>query len=830
MATTDGARDIGHAEAGHSMKKQVSKIKLPEQGTTLSKRVQAALKQFDVNHDDYLDVNEVTALVEHMVRQEQNNKRLVIAISVLGVFTCLLLGGVFGLVWAVVAALKDNEVHDSGVMTKKGDDTVVVQTAAYEYGVRTDYLAARNTANGSVTGTPLRTAQHTGVRLSWSPLLGTETLMQMNYLVVNAGAGANGTEVLLKVLGVARVMDLTARWGSVVKVMTHVGTISLYDKDDIRFDTSVSTVFEDMGLPTTTMPSGHRRLLAGGNDKDAGASADALVNNVPEDDVIDPKFASFKGLGNNKDRVRDKANKGKALLDKADTGNKGAEAAIMAAYADWKATYDAVDGTKLSRGKSEAARYASFRRAMREVFDLNGGPAAWVSDMNALADMDTGELASIWALAANEEANKANGPPMREGGKGEPAVAADPPGAPGRRSALDTSVTGGVMEGGAGKSRKLLQGAKDWVAEGKVGAVRDQGACGCCYSFAAAGVVESAYLIAYNKGPNDVRLSYAQAAFCCGSKYKDEYAAKGLAGMCSSAGNCNGGSMNHVMNYAALAGLSDESSTWGLTDANFKSLSMVAPGCPSGTFPNMMSPTDAQNKVQLDRGAVAYNAGTGKAYTEAQLMAAVDNGPVAISLNVASDFSRYGSAIYDGVCTTAGNHAVVIVGYNVAEGYWLVRNSWGVGWGENGYIKIRMIGDGLGKCGMYQWVYGFENKFKVALGNPPNAPPKTCTGVVPAGWVLNQGVDYNNPADDISGWYAVGTVQNPDFAKAVWLCTTYLAAKNCTSVTLQKWSGDTLLAYANKGVPVINYRTASINEQYHGCTGLLTMGQVQSVL
>ena len=47
----------------------------------------------------------------------------------------------------------------------------------------------------------------------------------------------------------------------------------------------------------------------------------------------------------------------------------------------------------------------------------------------------------------------------------------------------------------------------------------------------------------------------------------------------------------------------------------------------------------------------------------------------------------------DASCSTAKtvNHAVVVVGYGTQSGqnYWLVRNSWGTGWGESGYIKMR---------------------------------------------------------------------------------------------------------------------------------------------
>ena len=48
------------------------------------------------------------------------------------------------------------------------------------------------------------------------------------------------------------------------------------------------------------------------------------------------------------------------------------------------------------------------------------------------------------------------------------------------------------------------------------------------------------------------------------------------------------------------------------------------------------------------------------------------------------------------------NHAVNIVGYDKKEKYWIIRNSWGPEWGEDGYIRIEM---GQNTCNMesYAW-------------------------------------------------------------------------------------------------------------------------------
>ena len=73
-------------------------------------------------------------------------------------------------------------------------------------------------------------------------------------------------------------------------------------------------------------------------------------------------------------------------------------------------------------------------------------------------------------------------------------------------------------------------------------------------------------------------------------------------------------------------------------------------------------------------------------------------GPVSVNINAADpSFLGYGGGIYDNPnCNPKElNHSVLIVGYDqtIVNGkvvrYWIVRNSWGSGWGENGYIRIK---------------------------------------------------------------------------------------------------------------------------------------------
>ncbi|XVF79013.1 hypothetical protein PTKIN_Ptkin14bG0185100 [Pterospermum kingtungense] len=91
---------------------------------------------------------------------------------------------------------------------------------------------------------------------------------------------------------------------------------------------------------------------------------------------------------------------------------------------------------------------------------------------------------------------------------------------------------------------------------------------------------------------------------------------------------------------------------------------------------------------------------------EAELLKAVSQQPVAVSIRSSELFHNYNSGIFnDEDCETSDrHHAVTIVGYGTSEGldYWLVKNSWGETWGEKGYIRMQrnVPGKEEGVCGI----------------------------------------------------------------------------------------------------------------------------------
>ncbi len=80
---------------------------------------------------------------------------------------------------------------------------------------------------------------------------------------------------------------------------------------------------------------------------------------------------------------------------------------------------------------------------------------------------------------------------------------------------------------------------------------------------------------------------------------------------------------------------------------------------------------------------------------DAMLAYVLSTGPVSACLD-ATTWNTYTGGII-GTCGSEPNHCVQVVGANTVENYWLVRNTWGTAWGEDGYIRIK-IGEDL--CGI----------------------------------------------------------------------------------------------------------------------------------
>lgn len=86
-----------------------------------------------------------------------------------------------------------------------------------------------------------------------------------------------------------------------------------------------------------------------------------------------------------------------------------------------------------------------------------------------------------------------------------------------------------------------------------------------------------------------------------------------------------------------------------------------------------------------------------------QLKAALNKGPVSVAIEAdKAVFQQYTGGIISGSdCGTSLDHGVLAVGYGSENGqeYFIVKNSWGSNWGDNGFVKLA-IEDGAGVCGI----------------------------------------------------------------------------------------------------------------------------------
>ncbi|CAI5523308.1 unnamed protein product [Closterium sp. Naga37s-1] len=126
-------------------------------------------------------------------------------------------------------------------------------------------------------------------------------------------------------------------------------------------------------------------------------------------------------------------------------------------------------------------------------------------------------------------------------------------------------------------------------------------------------------------------------------------------------------------------------------------------------------------------------------YSVQALMKAVSMQPVVAFLSgSAQDFQLYNSRgqlkIYDGLCTTDINRAVLVVGYNytgssLAGSYWILKNTWFNTCGDSGYMYLAMLPDVRGKCGIHTIPAMYPVYYP--SGPQPTAAADACSGINP---------------------------------------------------------------------------------------------------
>jgi len=223
-------------------------------------------------------------------------------------------------------------------------------------------------------------------------------------------------------------------------------------------------------------------------------------------------------------------------------------------------------------------------------------------------------------------------------------------------------------------SRSLLENV-DWRNLSMASAVPDQGACGSCWAVAAATMLEARF----ESSGRGQRTFSAQQLVDCVPNPKS----------CGGSGGCNGATVQLAMSYVDSMGLATDSETPYSARANICAQPLDSqPSTLSFLTSTRLRSPQAQELNLASWETLPENEAL-------PLMAAVSTGAVAVSVG-ASGWSAYANGIFSGCDRdTVVDHAVVLFGYGKGKdgnerdvNYWIIRNSWGEFWGEQGFIRL----------------------------------------------------------------------------------------------------------------------------------------------
>lgn len=196
----------------------------------------------------------------------------------------------------------------------------------------------------------------------------------------------------------------------------------------------------------------------------------------------------------------------------------------------------------------------------------------------------------------------------------------------------------------------------DWRNHGGnyVTSVKDQGGCGSCVSFCSCATIESAARIKLANPNYAIDLSEGFLQFCGG-------------------GSCGGWGLTSGLDYAKSTGVVDEA-CMPYTAGGGQNMNCATSRC-----------SDWQNRL------TKINSYTGYATMQARKDALATKGPLLAGMAVYNDFFAYSSGVYVKSSSTslAGYHCICCVGYDDSQQCWILKNSWGSGWGDNGFVRIR---------------------------------------------------------------------------------------------------------------------------------------------
>ena len=211
------------------------------------------------------------------------------------------------------------------------------------------------------------------------------------------------------------------------------------------------------------------------------------------------------------------------------------------------------------------------------------------------------------------------------------------------------------------RRRVPLAPSLDWrnaVGQNWITPVTNQGQCGSCVAFASIAAIEAKYNIEALSPYYNLNLS-EQHLWTCSSK------------------SCNSG-------WYLFGGFSAMQSSGTPDESCFPYIS----GNMGADFSCSQTCTNSESRKYKIKDYTSIGTYWGNASLD-EIKQALIEGPVIASMTVYEDFMYYKSGVYKHTTgNRLGGHAITIIGYNDSDNAFIVKNSWGADWGENGFFRI----------------------------------------------------------------------------------------------------------------------------------------------
>ncbi|MED6155161.1 hypothetical protein PIB30_002889 [Stylosanthes scabra] len=315
------------------------------------------------------------------------------------------------------------------------------------------------------------------------------------------------------------------------------------------------------------------------------------------------------------------------------------ESTIVKKHEEWMGLY----GRVYKNEEEKAKRRKIFKENAEFVERFNSeGNKSFTVSLNHFADLTTKEFVASYT---GDRYNYNSQPP----------------------SSKPNSNKKGLQLGYQNVSLADIDSNLDWRQKGAVNNIKNQGHCGCCWAFASVAAVEGIIQI---KTGNLLSLSEQQLVDCA----------------VLNRNGCGGYNTDKAFEYVKEnGGLVSE------TDYPYEGVDGMI--CNNEEITNPVGKISGYNDVPQ--------------YSEEEILKVVVNQPVAVGIDAGSQAFRFynGGIFSSDQCGNYLNHAVTIIGYG-EEGdgvgkHWLVRNSWGENWGEQGYMRLEKdVANPAGACGI----------------------------------------------------------------------------------------------------------------------------------